>query len=280
MKHVKTFSLFEARKVLTKAQVEFLNRYTQGIWKQNPETGLVDIKGSFVCNGEGLTDLSGVRFGNVSKTFKCYSNKLQTLEGGPQTVGENYICSSNKLQSLKGAPLVVGEYFDCAANELETLEGAPQKVGRGFDCHKNNLRSLEGAPPTVGREFFCSDNNLTSLEGAPQTVGMDFDCRKNNLRSLEGAPQEVVGNFSCDAFIIPRGEWGLKGWLEAAQKNNQAAKLLIPLLTESQLDSWMTQNPLDLDLLNDFPEIKSGVLKRTGMRDISKVASALRNKFI
>jgi hypothetical protein len=280
MRHVKTFALFEAREGLTPGQVQFLNRYVKGTWSLNPETGLVDVEGSFVCTGKILTGLSGFRFGTVSEDFYFSSNQLQTLEGGPHTVGKDYNCGSNQLRSLKGAPRVVGGNFQCAGNKLQTLEGGPQEVRGSFYCGLNQLYSLEGAPQEVGLDFTCHQNKLTSLEGAPQTVGGRFDCRSNNLTSLVGAPQEIVGNFSCDAFDIPKGEWNPVGWWTAAQKNDQAAKLLIPLLTESQLDSWMTRNPLDLDLLNDFPEIKSGVLKRTGMRDISKVASALRNKFI
>ncbi len=301
MKHIKTFSLFEARKTLTKVQVEFLDRYVQETWKYDPETGLVDIEGVFYLHDKRAKSFRGIRFGQVSGSFncsvneltslegapkkvegdfECYHNQLKSLKGGPQIVGGDFNCSHNRLTSLEGAPQTVGGHFRCYDNNLTSLEGAPQTVDKSFYCFYSKLTSLEGAPQTVGGHFQCSDNNLTSLEGAPQTVGQDFVCVNNPLKSLKGAPRAVGGKFECDAFQLDPGEWNPVGWLKAAQKNYQAAKLLVPLLTEPQLDVWMRKNPLDLDLLDDFPEIKAGVLKRTGLRDISKLSASLRQKLL
>jgi hypothetical protein len=49
---------------------------------------------------------------------------------------------------------------------------------------------------------------------------------------------------------------------------------------DSIFDDYMTKNPLDLHLLNDHPEIKAGVLKRTGMRDYSAIGRNLKNGLI
>jgi|694.fasta_scaffold02443_27 hypothetical protein len=212
MKHIKLFeefsATFEAQTKLTPEQEKFLNRSVGGTWSLNPQTGLVDVDGYVNCSNEGLQDLKGVRFGNVSGSFSCSYNKLTSLAGAPQTVGKDFHCDMNKLTSLVGAPQAVGGInaftvsgttgsFWCMNNQLTSLVGAPQAVGGDFRCHNNVLTSLEGAPQTVKWGFLCSNNQLTSLVGAPKTVGKEFDCSNNQLTSLVGAPQKVGDEFDC-----------------------------------------------------------------------------------
>jgi hypothetical protein len=201
MKHVLPYSLFEASAPisLTEEQVKWLDKYTLegGTWKLNPQTGLVDVDGSFDCSNEGLGDLNGVRFGVVEVDFSCEDNGMTTLEGAPQVIKGSFYCGYNNLTSLVGAPQVVEGAFDCQDNNLTSLEGAPQKVGKWFDCDNNELTSLVGAPRVVKGDFDCSRNGLTSLEGAPREVRGNFSCSNNGLTSLEGAPQKVGKWFDC-----------------------------------------------------------------------------------
>jgi hypothetical protein len=73
--------------------------------------GLVDVRGSFWCQGQGLRDFLGIRFGEVSVSFSCSENQMKTLEGSPRMVGENFFCNENPLISLEGAPEVIMGYF-------------------------------------------------------------------------------------------------------------------------------------------------------------------------
>ena len=219
MKHLQSFSLFEARKTsgLTTDQEEFLNECSIGTWSVNPTTGLVDVKGDFTCSFKSLTSLPGISFGHVSGNFFCNSNQLTSLAGAPQTVRDFY----------------------CGENQLTSLEGAPQTVNGNFWCHRNQLTSLAGAPQTVGGDFNCFYNyNLKSLEGAPQTVGGNFDCSPNDLKSLEGAPQTVGGGFRCDEFRLDPGKWNMQGWVEVLNTGSEEAKKLILTLPWLQPDWW------------------------------------------
>ena len=45
-------------------------------------------------------------------------------------------------------------------------------------------------------------------------------------------------------------------------------------------DEHMKKNPLDIHLLDDYPQIKAGVLKRTGIRDYSAIGRNLKNGLI
>ena len=147
MRHIKRYNqLFESHQDLTQEQRDWLDECTEGKWQVNPQTGLVDIEGNFKCFRQGLTDFKGVRFGNVSGDFDCYSNKLTSLEGSPQSVGRDFYCSRNQLTSLKGAPQSVGKDFDCSGNSLTSLEGAPLSVGGYIECFENPIsgRAIEG----------------------------------------------------------------------------------------------------------------------------------------
>ena len=174
---------------LTEEQIKWLNQCTRGTWQLNPQTGLVDVDGSFHCSKQDLSDFKGVRFGVVEEDFRCEKNLLTSLVGAPRKVGGSFECDNNRLTSLEGAPReigVVGSFY-CYNNQLTSLEGAPQKVGWCFNCQANQLTSLAGAPQKVGRDFYCEDNLLTSLVGAPEKVGWCFSCRDNPVpeRTLE-----------------------------------------------------------------------------------------------
>jgi len=149
---------------LTQEQEEFLNKYTEGSWSYNSQTGLVDVEGSFDCRSERLKTLSGVKFGKVSGSFDCSGNKLTSLEGAPQEIRGDFVCYSNSLTSLEGAPQEVGGYFYCSGNKLTSLEGAPREVGKNFDCSGNKLMTLEGAPREVGGDFLCDAFELSQGE--------------------------------------------------------------------------------------------------------------------
>ena len=190
--------MFEGSQELTPKQVEWLDSCTEGTWKLNPRTRLVDVDWSFSCSGQDLEDLKGVRFGKVSGDFYCGSNRLTSLEGAPQKVGREFECGSNRLTSLEGAPRKVGYSFGCNNNQLTSLVGAPLEVGVSFCCNNNRLTSLEGAPQKVGKRFICYNNQLTSLMGAPREVGGSFVCGDNpvsdkTLRSIFGIMETGKG---------------------------------------------------------------------------------------
>ena len=141
MRHVRSYKeLFENQTELSQEQIEWLDEFAMGRWTLNPQTGLVDVRGSFDCSLQDLADFKGVRFGEVTVSFDC---------------------SHTSLTSLEGAPQIVGGAFYCNHNQLTSLEGAPQRVWASFNCEHNGLVSLEGAPLSVGRYFYCSGNPVS-----------------------------------------------------------------------------------------------------------------------
>ena len=205
---------------LTEEQIKWLNECTEGTWKLNHQTGLVDVEGDFDCSGQDLSDFKGVRFGVVERHFSCSDNRLTSLEGAPREVGRSFNCDDNLLTSLEGAPQKVRGGFSCHNNRLTSLEGAPREVGWSFWCHNNRLTSLEGAPQKVW-SFDCNDNRLTSLEGAPRKVRGNFYCYNNRLTSLVGAPEKVGRRFDCSHNLLTSLEGAPRkvGWSFCCESN-------------------------------------------------------------
>jgi len=109
MRYIRPFN--ESVASLTKEQIKFLNDYTIGKWKVNPDTRLIDVRGDFDCDSENLDDFKGLQFGKVSGNFYCSRNNLKTLNGSPREVGGSFWCEGNSLISLEGAPLKVEDFF-------------------------------------------------------------------------------------------------------------------------------------------------------------------------
>ena len=87
---------------LTEEQINWLNEcttgtFSEGTWKLNPQTGLVDVDGSFNCSKQDLSDFKGVRFGVVERHFSCSDNRLTSLEGAPQEVRGDFHCWHNPV---------------------------------------------------------------------------------------------------------------------------------------------------------------------------------------
>ena len=89
----------------------------------------------------GLSKLP-LKFGKVSRYFKCDNNILTSLEGAPDWVGYNFSCMSNKLTSLEGGPNYVGGHFYCHYNQIRSFEGAPKHIHGEFDCYHNPIYEI------------------------------------------------------------------------------------------------------------------------------------------
>lgn len=293
MKHLKPYHLFESQG-LTPEQERFLEACVDpsSTWTLNPETGLVDIEGSFYCIGgqlnigpggpqpytSPLTDFLGIRFGHVTGNFSVTRKQLTSLEGAPQRVDGDFNCGHNTLIDLDGAPQRVGGNFSCHGNKLTSLEGGPREVEGGYYCQNNQLVNLKGAPPSP-KCLHASTNPLESLEGIP--------------RNIPRITETMTAAFICDAFIVR--EWNKKIALQlflgrlddkvnflnpssihVIKDPEKTRDLVLHLMSPEAIDDYIRKNPLDMDFLDDFPHIKAGVLQRTGLKDMSSLARTMR----
>jgi len=264
MKRLVNFSVFESRSDLTTEQMHWLDYCSNSSWVLG-EDGRVNVHGNFDCSNLNLKDFMGISFGFVKGSFKCDRNSLTTLKGAPQNVASSFSCVSNKLVSLEGGPSEVGTFYYCSKNYLRNLKGSPEKIHLTFNCSENpELESLEGAPrearnfycydcgletlkggPEMVKEtFICSSNRLKSLEGAPRSVGDGLACVRNPLESLEGAPETMDGEFYSDSIEIPKGQWGLSGWLKVLEEGEpEAQKLILTIISPEALNKRLEESP-------------------------------------
>ena len=173
----------------------------------------VDVEDDVYLVNEDLIVLP-VRFNKINGFFDCSRNQLESLEGCPKYIRNEFICNWNKLSSLKWFPLEVGAGINCSDNELISLEYAPIKVDGDFNCKNNKLKNLINGPVNVSKKYMCDNNQLESLEGFPLYVGETFTFDMNPL-------PEILKGMSIEDII----------------KYNERVKLLEKLKTEIKQDN-------------------------------------------
>jgi hypothetical protein len=185
---------------MKKNQIVFLDKFTKGVWKLNPLTGLVDIEGDFIYTDfprDVKHHLRGIKFGEVTGNFIFEAQPPLTSvyfwprnpvnpEDFPRRVGGNFSCSRCSLKSLVGGPKEVGGNYSCSFNPLENFEGAPERIPGSFVGRFNHdLTSFKGIP-----KFIEGDLNLQDGNWWQQTLDT------NNLNIV--SESEIKGNIKFD----------------------------------------------------------------------------------
>lgn len=80
----------------------------------------VDVKGDVNIANADLWEMP-FKFGRVTGDFNCSHNRLITLKGCPDYVGEDFDCSYNILQTLLHTPKYIGGRYYYGINPLPAL---------------------------------------------------------------------------------------------------------------------------------------------------------------
>lgn len=227
MRTIQTYQIFESSQKLNDNQKRFLDEYVLGDWTYDPETGVVNVDGSFHCSSWGGFNIGGdmdIQFGHVTS---------------------NFICSYNHLESLEGCPKSVGGDFHCDHNNLKDLKGGPERVGGDYNCSKNQLESLEGCARVIGGDLDLFGNELKNLEGCAEEIGDDLFFARNPIESMKGAPKKVKGMVEGHKFRIEPGYWNVQGWLEklATTSFPEVRKFMIELLGPDVINQEIKKYP-------------------------------------
>ena len=157
------------------------------------EDGSIDVDGDVDLYNKNLKALP-LNFRKVSGHFKCSFNKLISLKGSPQSIGEDFHCSYNNLTSLEGSPQSVGGYFYCSYNQLTTLDGGPKRVGGIFWCYSNNLKNIDYLPKYY-KELDIGDNPISKIVKLFTTykgIGLIDDNRENKDLIMDFIDREII----------------------------------------------------------------------------------------
>lgn len=149
---------------------------------------LVNIMNSLYPN-DGLESITNGQFvfNKVNGDCSFMNAPIKNLDGCPRIVkGCFFVSDCEELESLMGGPDSVGEDYHCNyCISLKSFEGMTQKIGGAI------------------RASFCTD--VDSLKGLPKTVKGDFDIHGCcSLKSLYGFPKTVKGDVcvSLDKFDL------------------------------------------------------------------------------
>jgi len=241
------------------------------------------------------------------------NSELGSADFTPREPVENMNISNCHLQTLKGCTQIVEGSFSCDFNGLTSLEGSPRRVGGIFRSEGNPLTSLKGITPVIGYSLHITDDKgIESLKDGPTSI--KFDAQVGGICIASGmwgkregwvkAFKEILGigpmdpgeleywfnddhesfeSINIETLFDEDGESVYEGVpaemiRQIPNRGKKIAMLMemIPGEGERILDDWIKENPLDIDLLDELPDIKAGVLARTGIKDLSVVARNLR----
>lgn len=162
-------------KTLEECPVEFNTINGNFIWHYANLKSLKNfpkiIKGNLTIASNKLTTLENSPVTKVDGVFNCSSNKLKNLNGSPGSVG-GIICISCELESIEGSPHDVQQDFICSNNSITSLKNNTFYVGGTFDCSDNFLKDLKNLPPCLKIKY---DNNPIDKNIQSNLSFTDFD---------------------------------------------------------------------------------------------------------
>jgi hypothetical protein len=151
----------------------------------NPD-GTVDVDENVYLMNMKFNDKLPVEFGKVSGYFYCTNNKLTTLEGCPNYVGDYVNCGWNNLTSLEGCPKYVNGGFYCRNNKLTTLKGIEKcEIIGDFICERNN-----NIPPE-NYKYILTAKIGGKIESGNDAIDNILNTYKNEVKYLHKALSEL-----------------------------------------------------------------------------------------
>jgi hypothetical protein len=117
-----------------------------------------------------------------------------------------------------------------------------------------------------------------------------LDATGNPITSLKGlilrdVLWQVKGFIRFDELMIPNGRF-TRSWVRKQFiSGNDREKSLLSTVLDNEvdhefLDDYFKKNPMEIYVLNDQPEVKEGILKRTGIKDYGRIGMHLKSGMI
>jgi hypothetical protein len=223
---------------LTREDILLINKSTKAPWKWNPNTNSVDVNGTITIPASYSDELGGFKFGKVKGEFSIgLQNVIDSIENfAPSSVGKISIWGSD--------------------GGIKTTKGFPTGIKGSISIGGKSLESLEDLDLSFGAEYLMTEF---------------FDIRPFNIETCLKVLElgSVKTYYSGGEYKILSNHDPIPGY------DDKARALVTTILSNEILDSYFKKNPLKINLLDAYPDTKEGVLKRTGMRDLSRVAKGL-----
>jgi hypothetical protein len=229
----------EATGTLTKEDILLINKSTKAPWKWNPNTNSVDVEGAVkldIYNNDN--NPIGFKFGKIKGEFS-----IDVIGRDIYSI-EDFAPSSVKKISVWGG--------------IKSTKGFPAGIKGGINIGTAELESLKDLNLSFGAEYLMT----RFFDIKP------FDV-ETCLKVLELGSVKTYYKVGGGYNILPNHD-AKPGY------DDKARSLVTTILSNEILDSYFKRNPLKITILDAYPDTKEGVLKRTGMRDLSKVSKGLQ----
>lgn len=233
---------------LSPEQIQMVIGSTKSPWRWNSTTNSLDVDGEFIfsVNSKESMDLLNFKFGKVKGAFTLFfyrSFLADSLDGiWPDSAKEISIYSERYTRS-----------------GIKSTKGITKKVKGGISIYGISLDSLEDVPL-----------DIKSLRT------QYFDVEPFNVQTA----LQVLEEGSVKTYWGQGGK-RIKHDSDASKEDDDRAKeLILTVLSDEYLDAYFKKNPLNLYYLDKHPVIKAGVLKRTGLRDLSSLGKNIASKWI
>jgi hypothetical protein len=269
---------------------------------------------------QGNKNFMGIKFGKVYGNFKVNSEKSlpeRNLSGFPIEVDKDFeLTDAGRIKSLEGFPDVKGQKISINGTSVKDFSPLEKiyLLDKNLDLSENieliNLSQIKF--PNRLKELNISETPLESLEGCPNEVEK-LSARLVKIKDLKGAPKkskeidisspnlkDISGIFEIEglttflfksgdeAFIrinLPLEKYGIetiKGILNSeGYFSDRDKKLYLGVCIKGDLlYDYFEENPLELYLLDDFPEAKKDIIQKRGIPDFGKLGGAFNKGFL
>jgi len=229
-----------------------------------------------IYNNEIKTEITSNVFSpDVAQILSC-------LRSGQFTFGEDdydwcgqveEVFSKANISQIASMSEDVGAFIDTMQSEIY------QATVEYYQMYEDNVRDRDDEDEEEDDDDFEPMNldALSDLTYGDNCQGADYFSSDPDVEisddTISIISEEMEVGSSVDAAINRALD---EDWVE----EQEVPVLLAHLSDPTRLDAWIKENPMDIDLLDGLPEVKAGVLARTGLKDISIVAKSMRRGLI
>ena len=235
----------ENKGTLTPEDIRLINAATKSPWRWNSSTNSVDVDGNVDLNSAASNKLGGFKFGVIKGEFKMQLDQ------------------------------VIDSIEDFGPSKAKAIS-----IYTSRENENSGIKSTKGFPQNI-KEATIWSKSLVSLEDLP----LDMESLKTLYFMI--SPFNIENCFKVlefgkvNTYYSPGGGSIVKRDDDSSPEDDDKARALIStVLDDASLDLYFKKNPLKLHLLDEHPDIKAGVLRRTGMKDISKIGKNLDTGWI
>lgn len=166
------------------------------------------FSGTIDCNGQNISDLTGIEYFTSLTGLFCYSNSLNVLDLTNNLALTDLNCSLNSLVSLDLSSHTLLSQLTCSYNDLVSLnvDNCPNLLY--INCRDNLLSALNLSDNSNLMNLTCRNNQLTMLDASFNISLQVIICDNNNLDFLDvsNGNNAAMSGFNFNATNNPNLE--------------------------------------------------------------------------